>query len=74
METKQSKHHDKKLEIDCREKISLLFNSAVDNETAKEMIGGFPSYILAEIIVDTFNRVKGCFQLNETFVDNREEI
>lgn len=53
---------------ECRETISAIFNCGIPNDAAMEMLADFPSSILSKVLIDTFNRVHGCFQFNETFV------
>jgi len=63
--------HEKKEEMTCRDVISLLFNGCIDSNEAKKMLESFSSKTLTEVILDTFNRVDGCFALNETFVEEK---
>ena len=69
METKETRYRDHLLEMQCRTTLSLIYNGGVPDDQAKEMLLDFPAHILAEVLVDTFNRVDGCFRLNETFFD-----
>lgn len=69
METKESKYRDALLERQCRTTLSIIYNGGVPNEQAKTMLSGFPAYILAEVLLDTFNRVDGCFRFNETVIE-----
>lgn len=69
METKESKYRDALLERQCRTTLSIIYNGGVPDEQAKVMLSGFPAYILAEVLLDTFNRVDGCFRFNETVIE-----
>ena len=67
------KRLDEENVMKCRALLSVIFNGGIPDEAARLMLSAYPSHVLSEIILDTFNRVHGCFQFNETFFEESEE-
>jgi len=67
-----ARQHERELK-ECRSILSLIYNGAIPEDIAKEMLSRFHGSILSEVMLDTFNRVSGCFAFNETYLDSEEQ-
>ena len=65
--TEEEKHRDALLERSLRKQLSRLYNGVLSNSSAEAKLAQYPKRILINVLMDTFNRVDGCFRFNETF-------
>ena len=65
------RQHEQELN-ECRSVLSLIYNGAIPQDIAKEMLFRTHSSILAEILLDMCNRVHGCFSYNDTYFEDDE--
>lgn len=70
-EITEKRWHERELR-ECRRVLSLVYNGAIPHDMAVELLSVTRSSVLAEIMLDTFDRVSGCFAFNETFIDSEE--
>lgn len=55
-----------------RSTLHLIYNGNIPNDTAQDMLAGFKSEELAEVLLDMCNRVPGCFKFINTAFNNEE--